>query len=92
MGKPPRMIKLNSGWNVRDIGGWNADGGKVRFGLLFRGARLENATTDDLTLLASEGVKLDLDLRDASNASGSTRIPGASYYNAALTNAYTEMI
>lgn len=92
MGKPPRMIKLDGGWNVRDCGGWNADGGKVKFGLLFRGARLESATTDDLALLASEGVKLDLDLRDAGNASGSTRIPGASYYNAALTNAYAQMI
>ena len=92
MGKPPRMIKLDGGWNVRDCGGWNADGGKVRFGLLIRGARLESATTDDLALLASEGVKLDLDLRDAGNASGSTRIPGASYYNAALTNAYAQMI
>ena len=92
MGKPPRMLKLNAGWNVRDCGGWAADNGKVRFGLLFRGARLESATTDDLALLASEGVKLDLDLRDAGNASGSTRIPGASYYNAALTNAYAQMI
>lgn len=92
MGNPPRMIKLNGGWNVRDCGGWAADNGKVRFGLLFRGARLESATTDDLALLASEGIKLDLDLRDTGNASGSTRIPGASYYNAALTNAYTQMI
>ena len=92
LGKPPRMLKLEGGWNVRDCGGWGADNGTVKFGLLFRGARLENATTDDLNLLASEGVKLDLDLRDAGNASGQTRIPGASYYNAALTNAYAQMI
>lgn len=92
LGKAPRMLKLEGGWNVRDCGGWAADNGTVRFGLLFRGARLENATTDDLNLLAAEGIALDLDLRDAGNASGRTRIPGASYYNAALTNAYAQMI
>lgn len=89
---PPHMIKLEGGWNVRDCGGWNADNGTLKFGMLFRGARLENATTEDLNFLASEGIKLDLDLRDAGNASGQTRIPGASYYNAALTNAYSTMI
>ena len=92
LGRPPRMLKLDGGWNVRDCGGWSADGGKVKFGMLFRGARLENATAGDLALLAAEGVKLDLDLRDAGNASGSTRSPGASYINTALTNAYAQMI
>lgn len=92
LGEPPRMLKLDGGWNVRDCGGWDADGGKLKFGLLFRGSRLENATTDDLALLAAVGVKLDLDLRDSGNASGSTRIPGASYYSAALANAYAQMI
>ena len=91
-GMPPRMLKLDGGWNVRDCGGWSCDGGRAKYGLLFRGARLESATAADLALLAAEGVKLDLDLRDSGNASGSTRIPGASYYNAALTNAYAQMI
>lgn len=92
LGEPPRMLKLDGGWNVRDCGGWACDGGKVKYGLLFRGARLENATTDDLTLLASVGIKLDLDIRDTPNASGSTRIPGASYRNIPLTKDYGTMI
>lgn len=91
-GYAPRMLKLNGGWNARDCGGWSCDGGRVKYGLLFRGARLENATADDLSLLASVGVKLDLDIRDTANASGATRIPGASYRNIPLTRDYAAMI
>ena len=92
LGKPPRMLKLEGGWNVRDCGGWACDGGKVKYGLLFRGSRLENASADDLALLAAEGVKLDLDIRNSANASGSTRIPGASYQNVSINDAYATMI
>lgn len=92
LGEPPRMLKLDGGWNVRDCGGWACDGGRVKYGMLLRGARLENATADDLALLASVGVKLDLDIRDTPNASGSTRIPGASYRNIPLTRDYAAMI
>lgn len=88
----PRMIKLDNVWNVRDCGGWSADGGTVHYGKLFRGSRLNNASTADLTELAAVGIKLDLDIRDSGNASGSTPIPGASYTNVALTNAYAQMI
>lgn len=91
-GYAPRMLKLDGGWNVRDCGGWACDGGKVKYGLLFRGARLETATTDDLALLASVGIKLDLDIRNTANASGSTRIPGASYQNVSINDAYATMI
>lgn len=92
LGQPPRMLRLEGGWNVRDCGGWAADNGKVRFGLLFRGARLENATAEDLAFLQSIGIKLDLDIRDSGNASGQTRIPGASYLNAPISQAYGTMI
>lgn len=92
LGEPPRMLKLDGGWNVRDCGGWSCDGGKVKYGLLFRGSRLENASADDLALLASVGIKLDLDIRNTANASGSTRIPGASYQNVSINDAYATMI
>lgn len=91
LGKPPRMLKLANVWNVRDCGGWACDGGKVKFGMLFRGARLNNATTADLNLLASVGIKLDLDIRDSGNASDG-HIPGADYLNVPLVNAYAQMI
>ena len=87
----PRMLKLDSVWNARDCGGYGADGGNVKFGKLFRGSRLNNATTADLELLAEVGIKLDLDIRDSGNA-GNGHIPGAEYLNVPLTNAYAQMI
>lgn len=90
------MLKLENVWNVRDIGGWDCDGGKIAYGKIFRGARLDNgnvpATTDDLNLLASVGIKLDLDIRDTNNASHAVQIPGADYINIPLTAGYAPMI
>lgn len=87
----PRMLKLENVWNVRDCGGYSADGGNVKYGMLFRGSRLNNATTTDLELLADVGIKLDLDIRDSGNA-GNGHIPNADYLNVPLTNAYAQMV
>lgn len=61
---PLRWIRTQAGdraWNVRDLGGWSCDGGTVKYGLLFRGGKLETA---DRTVLVGElGVQHDLDLR-----------------------------
>lgn len=48
-------------WNVRDIGGWDCDGGTVRYGLLFRGGKL--AVADRAVLIGELGIQHDLDLR-----------------------------
>ena len=48
-------------WNVRDLGGWACDGGKVRYGLLIRGGKL--AATDRSVIVGELGVQHDLDLR-----------------------------
>lgn len=59
-----RWIRTTAGataWNVRDLGGWNCDGGTVKYGLLFRGGKL---TADDREVLVGElGIQHDLDLR-----------------------------
>lgn len=91
-GYPPRMLKLSGMWNVRDCGGWACDGGKVRYGKLFRGSRTNNASSADLNLLAAVGIKYELDVRDSGNASGHTDIPNAEYRNVAINNAYATMI
>lgn len=87
----PRMLKLENVWNIRDCGGYSADGGNVKYGMLFRGSRLNNATNDDLSFLAEVGIKLDLDIRDSGNAVNG-HIPNADYLNVPLTNAYAQMI
>lgn len=92
--EPPRMLKLENVWNVRDIGGWECDGGTVRFAKVFRGARLNNVSSSsaDATALAGFGIKLDLDIRDSGNATGSTPIPNCSYRNVPINNAYAALL
>lgn len=90
---PPRMMKLDGVWNVRDCGGWNADNGRVKYGYLFRGARLNGASASDLSALANAGIKFELDIRDAGNAAGTVAtIPGSTYRNVPINNAYAQMI
>lgn len=92
-GNPPRMLKLDGCWNVRDCGGWAADNGTVKYGMLFRGSRLNGASQADLALLAAVGIRFELDIRDAGNAAGTVAtIPGSTYQNVAITNAYAQMI
>lgn len=94
LGESPRMLKLENVWNVRDIGGWECDGGTVKFGKVFRGARLNNvsALSADATALAGSGIKLDLDIRDSGNATGSTPIPNCAYRSVPIVNAYAQML
>lgn len=60
-----RYIQTNA-VNVRDLGGWACDGGKVKYGLLYRGGYLVAA---DRTVMVDElGVMHDLDLRGTNEA------------------------
>ena len=70
-----RMLRLRSGYNIRDLGGWTGLGGhKVKYGVLFRGCRLLNNKDDGgMVLLSGEdmsylmtklGVNAELDLRN----------------------------
>lgn len=90
---PPRMLKLDGVWNVRDCGGWSADHGKLKYGMLFRGARLNGASAADLALLARVGVKVELDIRDEGNSAGAVAtIPGSTLVKVPINNAYAVMI
>jgi protein tyrosine/serine phosphatase len=56
--------------NVRDIGGYiNEDGLRIKQGMVYRSAKLDNVTDLGMyTLLYIMGVKTDLDLREADDA------------------------
>ena len=65
-----RMIHLDSGSNVRDLGGWSTEDGKsVRYGLIYRGGELHagkqtTLSTSDLEELKRLGIAAELDLRE----------------------------
>ena len=69
--------------NARDIGGYyTADGQyQVKHGLLFRTAKLADATDEDLALLQSLGVKKVIDLRMSHEVltKPDKKVPGAEY-------------
>ncbi|MBO4284041.1 MAG: tyrosine-protein phosphatase [Clostridia bacterium] len=86
----PRNLYVDSVTNVRDIGGWRtADGGRVRQGLLYRGARLNanfetTASVSEAgikTLRDELGIKTEIDLRqtqevnDRNESGGRTTSP-----------------
>ena len=61
-----RMIKSATAHNVRDLGGWNCDGGTVKYGKLFRGG--EVSSKDIPILVDFLGIKHDINLRGKSEA------------------------
>ena len=50
--------------NVRDLGGWKADGGHIAYGKLYRGAALERISSSGKDIFLNDlGISVDLDLR-----------------------------
>jgi len=72
-----RMIAIDNGFNIRDLGGWKGLGGKtVRYGWLYRGGSLGGTDKDgnESTLPSADqqelhriGIRAQLDLRAPSN-------------------------
>ena len=84
----PRVMKVDGIYNVRDIGGYTAECGKItRQGLIYRGGALSPADVYDsnLTDLGKDTmkntlkIKTEIDLRhpDESGISGNSLIPNA---------------
>lgn len=76
-----RMIRMTGARNVRDLGGWPCDGGIVRYGRIFRGGQLSNnnvaiATAWDIAELKALGIKVELDIRAASEQDRTTSVLG----------------
>ena len=61
-----RRLRLNHVANVRDLGGYEADGGMIRWNMLDRAGDLSGADEGDWERLKAVGVRTILDLRSAS--------------------------
>lgn len=84
-----RMIYAPSVYNVRDLGGWACDGGRVKYGKLFRGSEFTGSNANEITdedisrLRDWCGIKVDLDLRNNTESSSATASPlgtGVEYF------------
>ena len=75
-----RMIKTDTGFNIRDLGGWELpDGNRMRYGKIFRGGELNfghTMSTDDLQELRRLGCMAELDWRCNDECGGTA--PGES--------------
>ena len=78
-----RMINLRNSqeWgvmNVRDLGGWNADGGKLKYGMLYRGSEIDGGAyghtllnnVDKAKMTSFLGIQAELDLRSDGETDG----------------------
>ena len=65
----PRTVKIDGVSNARDIGGYiTVDGMRIKQGMIYRSAKLDNITEDgEYTILYELGIKTDLDLRGDRN-------------------------
>lgn len=61
-----RWINTPHAPNVRDLGGWACDGGKVKYGMMFRGGDMD--ATDRNVLVDQCGVRAELNLRGKNEA------------------------
>ena len=76
-----RIVNVDGVSNVRDIGGYNAEGNsKVKYGLIYRGARL-NAITDKgvATFTQELGIKTELDVRYGTDGGKVVDMEGVAY-------------
>lgn len=76
-----RMIYLQYPHNWRDLGGWACDGGKIKYGLLYRGAQLHYnngviASAADIQRLRRLGIRYEIDLRTLGQTAGQDEQPG----------------
>lgn len=61
-----RRIPLAGVYNVRDLGGYQADGGITKWGVYLRSAAMDNITDQDAAFLYQYGIRTVIDLRTAS--------------------------
>jgi hypothetical protein len=77
-----RMIKVDGIRNVRDIGGWDCEGGKIKYGKIFRGSAIDESgstitANGKIVLYNLLGVRSEIDLRSTASPSTSDLGPDA---------------
>ena len=94
-----RMIKTEKVINVRDIGGWKCDGGRLAYGKIYRGGTLQGVTskygpvgeTDIKELVNNLGIGSEFDLRQGTGLGSSPLGSKVKYNNIAILE-YMELM
>lgn len=76
-----RIVNVDGVSNVRDIGGYSAQGNsKVQYGLIYRGARLNAITDKGIATFTQElGIKTELDVRYGTDGGKAVDMEGVAY-------------
>ena len=76
-----RIVNVDGVSNVRDIGGYKAQGNsKVQYGLIYRGARLNAITDKGIATFTKElGIKTELDVRYGTDGGKAVDLKGVAY-------------
>lgn len=69
-----RMLKINSIANFRDLGGWKADNGTIKYGMIYRSATTNSLK--NLTQLNILNIKRVVDLRPNGEINTSSAVEG----------------
>jgi len=70
-----RLVSLDGVHNFRDLGGYPADGGITRWGLVYRADGLHRLTGNDVAVLRERGLGMVIDLRTDTELSERGRFP-----------------
>ena len=76
-----RIVNVDGVSNVRDIGGYEAQGNsKVQYGLIYRGARLNAITDKGIATFTQElGIKTEIDVRYGTDGGKAVDMEGVAY-------------
>lgn len=76
-----RIVNVDGVSNVRDIGGYKAQGNsKVQYGLIYRGARLNAITDKGIATFTQElGIKTEIDVRYGTDGGKVVNMEGVAY-------------
>ena len=76
-----RIVNVDGVSNVRDIGGYKAQGNsKVQYGLIYRGARLNAITDKGIATFTKElGIKTEIDVRYGTDGGKAVDMEGVAY-------------
>ena len=76
-----RIVNVDGVSNVRDVGGYTAQGtSTVKYGMIYRGARLNGITDDGIATFTQElGIKTELDVRYGTDGGKAVELAGVAY-------------